>query len=62
MMTLNQVKPAIVGLGSVGLPLAVEYGITPVQRPAAGSYDAAILAVAHREFAAMGAAKSDLRL
>ena len=32
-----------------------EYGITPVQQPAAGAYDAIIVAVAHREFKAMGA-------
>jgi UDP-N-acetyl-D-glucosamine/UDP-N-acetyl-D-galactosamine dehydrogenase len=32
-----------------------EYGITPVAQPAAGEYDAIILAVAHREFKAMGA-------
>jgi UDP-N-acetyl-D-glucosamine/UDP-N-acetyl-D-galactosamine dehydrogenase len=34
-----------------------EYGITPVSQPAAGSYDAVILAVAHHQFAAMGAAR-----
>ena len=34
-----------------------EYGITPVAQPAAGSYDAVILAVAHHQFAAMGAAQ-----
>lgn len=33
-----------------------EYGITPVQQPEAGVYDAIIVAVAHREFKAMGAA------
>lgn len=33
-----------------------EYGIDPVQAPAAGTYDAIILAVAHREFSAMGVA------
>jgi UDP-N-acetyl-D-galactosamine dehydrogenase len=32
-----------------------EYGITPIAEPAAGSYDAIILAVAHRQFKAMGA-------
>ena len=32
-----------------------EYGIVPVQQPAEGVYDAVILAVAHREFKAMGA-------
>jgi len=32
-----------------------EYGITPVQQPAAGAYDAIIVAVAHKEFKAMGA-------
>jgi UDP-N-acetyl-D-galactosamine dehydrogenase len=32
-----------------------EYGFRPVQAPEPGSYDAIILAVAHREFAAMGA-------
>jgi UDP-N-acetyl-D-galactosamine dehydrogenase len=31
-----------------------EYGITPIDQPDADSYDAMILAVAHREFAAMG--------
>jgi UDP-N-acetyl-D-galactosamine dehydrogenase len=31
-----------------------EYGFTPVQQPAAGAYDAIIVAVAHREFKAMG--------
>lgn len=33
-----------------------EYGITPVSSPEAGVYDAIILAVAHREFAALGSA------
>ncbi|NJA89617.1 Vi polysaccharide biosynthesis UDP-N-acetylglucosamine C-6 dehydrogenase TviB [Rhodocyclus tenuis] len=33
-----------------------EYGISPIKQPAAGVYDAIILAVAHREFAAMGVA------
>ena len=33
-----------------------EYGITPVLAPEAGKYDAIILAVAHREFKALGAA------
>ncbi|CDM25726.1 Vi polysaccharide biosynthesis UDP-N-acetylglucosamine C-6 dehydrogenase TviB [Castellaniella defragrans] len=33
-----------------------EYGITPVAQPAAGAYDGIILAVAHHQFAAMGAA------
>lgn len=32
-----------------------EYGITPVQQPATGDYDAIIVAVAHNEFKAMGA-------
>jgi len=31
-----------------------EYGITPVQQPAPGSYDAIIIAVAHDQFKAMG--------
>ena len=31
-----------------------EYGLTPVQQPAAGAYDAIIIAVAHNEFKAMG--------
>lgn len=34
-----------------------EYGITPVAKPEAGKYDAVILAVAHRQFADMGAAE-----
>ena len=34
-----------------------EYGITPVSEPVAGAYDAIVLAVAHNEFAAMGAEK-----
>jgi UDP-N-acetyl-D-galactosamine dehydrogenase len=33
-----------------------EYGITPVAQPAQGAYDGIILAVAHRQFAEMGAA------
>jgi len=33
-----------------------EYGITPVQQPAAAAYDAIIIAVAHHQFKAMGAA------
>lgn len=33
-----------------------EYGIRPVAEPAAGAYDAIVLAVAHRQFAQMGAA------
>src|SRR5690606_33775021 len=32
-----------------------EYGITPVKAPAQGAYDAIILAVAHQQFAQMGA-------
>ncbi len=31
-----------------------EYGIRPVEQPEAGTYDAMILAVAHREFKALG--------
>ncbi|MGA4446372.1 Vi polysaccharide biosynthesis UDP-N-acetylglucosamine C-6 dehydrogenase TviB [Ectopseudomonas chengduensis] len=34
-----------------------EYGITPVSEPALGAYDGIVLAVAHKEFAAMGAEK-----
>ncbi|MBU0911550.1 MAG: Vi polysaccharide biosynthesis UDP-N-acetylglucosamine C-6 dehydrogenase TviB [Gammaproteobacteria bacterium] len=34
-----------------------EYGITPVQSPKAGEYDAIIIAVAHNEFRALGAQK-----
>ncbi|MEC4719294.1 Vi polysaccharide biosynthesis UDP-N-acetylglucosamine C-6 dehydrogenase TviB [Noviherbaspirillum sp. CPCC 100848] len=33
-----------------------EYGITPVQEPAVGKYDAIVLAVAHRQFREMSAA------
>lgn len=33
-----------------------EYGITPVQQPVAGSYDAVVLAVAHDEFKQLGSA------
>jgi len=33
-----------------------EYGIRPIVQPAVGAYDGIILAVAHREFAEMGAA------
>ena len=33
-----------------------EYGITPVSEPAPGAYDGIILAVAHEQFAGMGAA------
>jgi len=33
-----------------------EYGITPVRQPEAGTYDAIIVAVAHEQFKAMGAA------
>ncbi len=33
-----------------------EYGITPVEEPAAGAYDAVVLAVSHRQFRALGAA------
>jgi len=32
-----------------------EYGITPVQNPEAGAYDAIVLAVAHHQFKSMGA-------
>jgi UDP-N-acetyl-D-galactosamine dehydrogenase len=32
-----------------------EYGIKPVQTPQEGKYDAIVIAVAHREFYAMGA-------
>jgi UDP-N-acetyl-D-galactosamine dehydrogenase len=34
-----------------------EYGITPVAAPAAGAYDGIVLAVAHRQFAELGAAR-----
>ena len=34
-----------------------EYGITPIAEPQPGGYDAIILAVAHDQFRAMGAAK-----
>jgi UDP-N-acetyl-D-galactosamine dehydrogenase len=34
-----------------------EYGITPVHEPAAGKYDAIVLAVAHRQFREMSAAQ-----
>jgi len=34
-----------------------EYGITPIDAPEPGSYDAVILAVSHREFVAMGSEK-----
>lgn len=34
-----------------------EYGITPVSEPDVGAYDGIVLAVAHKEFAAMGAEK-----
>jgi UDP-N-acetyl-D-galactosamine dehydrogenase len=33
-----------------------EYGITPIAKPEAGSYDGVIVAVAHHQFAEMGAA------
>jgi UDP-N-acetyl-D-galactosamine dehydrogenase len=33
-----------------------EYGITPIQQPAVGDYDAIIIAVAHHQFKAMGLA------
>ncbi|CAM4278006.1 Vi polysaccharide biosynthesis UDP-N-acetylglucosamine C-6 dehydrogenase TviB [Kerstersia similis] len=33
-----------------------EYGITPVEQPAAGAYDGIILAVSHHQFVEMGAA------
>jgi UDP-N-acetyl-D-galactosamine dehydrogenase len=33
-----------------------EYGITPVQHPYPGTYDAIIIAVAHHQFKSMGAA------
>ncbi|WP_233236448.1 Vi polysaccharide biosynthesis UDP-N-acetylglucosamine C-6 dehydrogenase TviB [Bordetella sp. LUAb4] len=33
-----------------------EYGITPISQPQAGAYDGIVLAVAHQQFAAMGAA------
>lgn len=32
-----------------------EYGITPADEPRTGSYDAVILAVAHKQFREMGA-------
>lgn len=31
-----------------------EYGITPVEHPAHGAYDAVVIAVAHRQFVALG--------
>jgi UDP-N-acetyl-D-galactosamine dehydrogenase len=34
---------------------AAEYGITPIDAPAGGEYDAVIVAVAHRQFAELGA-------
>lgn len=33
-----------------------EYGVRPIEQPAQGAYDGIIIAVAHREFARMGAA------
>jgi UDP-N-acetyl-D-galactosamine dehydrogenase len=33
-----------------------EYGLTPVQHPEPGAYDAIIIAVAHHQFKTMGAA------
>ncbi|MGD9388779.1 MAG: UDP binding domain-containing protein, partial [Gammaproteobacteria bacterium] len=33
-----------------------EYGIEPLAEPAAGAYDAVVMAVAHNEFKALGAA------
>ena len=33
-----------------------EYGLTPVKELAPGTYDAIVLAVAHRQFVALGAA------
>jgi UDP-N-acetyl-D-galactosamine dehydrogenase len=33
-----------------------EYGITPIEQPVAGDYDAVIVAVGHRQFVALGAA------
>jgi UDP-N-acetyl-D-galactosamine dehydrogenase len=33
-----------------------EYGITPIAQPAAGNYDAVIVAVGHKQFVALGAA------
>ena len=35
---------------------SVEYGVTPIPEPAAGSYDAIVLAVAHHNFREQGAA------
>jgi UDP-N-acetyl-D-galactosamine dehydrogenase len=32
-----------------------EYGITPVQQPEVGAYDAIVIAVAHHQFKTMGA-------
>jgi UDP-N-acetyl-D-galactosamine dehydrogenase len=32
-----------------------EYGLDPIGQPSSGTYDAVVLAVAHREFAALGA-------
>jgi UDP-N-acetyl-D-galactosamine dehydrogenase len=32
-----------------------EYGVTLIQQPALGAYDAIIIAVAHHQFKAMGA-------
>jgi UDP-N-acetyl-D-galactosamine dehydrogenase len=32
-----------------------EYAITPIAKPKAGSYDAIVVAVAHKEFVEMGA-------
>jgi UDP-N-acetyl-D-galactosamine dehydrogenase len=31
-----------------------EYGIKPIRKPAAGKYDALVLAVAHKQFREMG--------
>lgn len=36
--------------------VAHEYGLTVVEEPAAGEYNAAVIAVAHREFAQTGIA------
>ncbi len=64
----TRVVDIIAELGSYGMAVDVydpwvsateaehEYGIRPIETPTPGSYDAVILAVGHRQFAAMGIA------
>jgi len=55
---LDKENIAMIGLGYVGLPLAVEFGksrpVSLTDMPAGRQYAAIVMAVGHRQFVSMG--------